>query len=124
MRVLLVDDSSSNRLVLGSLLEDEGMEVAFAESCAEARGLLAAASADAYDVVLLDLHLGDGLGTELVRTMRERIPRAKIVMISGSSAEGELPDGAGLDATIEKGGDFSDLVALMNRVVAGDAGDR
>jgi two-component system response regulator RegA len=110
-RVLLVDDSASNRMVLGSLLEDEGLEVVAADSYAQARERLTADGA-AFDVVMVDQHLGDGLGSNLVPLVRQRVPAAKVMLISGSADE-DVTGKAVFDATVPKGRDFNDVLALM-----------
>ena len=117
-RVLLVDDSEANRLTLGSLLEDEGHQVELASSVAEGRDALQHPDA-AYDLVLLDLHLGDGLGTKLLPVVRARLPSARVVLISGSIEEHELPRDSAFDGVLDKGRSFDDLVRLMNAILTG-----
>jgi two-component system, response regulator RegA len=112
--ILLVDDDDSNRLVLSVLLEDEGFAVDPAPSFSAARAKLAEGGAR-YDVVLLDQHLGDGLGTDLVRSIRERLPGAKIIVISGSIGDG-IGERAGADAVMAKGAAFPEVMALIERV--------
>ena len=115
-RILLVDDSDSNRLVLGSLLEDEGLEVVSAASFAQARERLAA-EGGAFDIVMVDQHLGDGLGSNLVPLVRKQAPRAKVMLISGSADE-DVAKGTIFDATVPKGRDFRDVLALMHELLA------
>jgi two-component system response regulator RegA len=115
-RVLLVDDDESQRLSLGILLEDEGFVVEVAVSFAAARRLIEAPAA-AYDAVILDQHLGDGVGSALVPLVRERLPRAATVLVSGSLEERELTDAAS-DAVIPKGTHFPDLLAALQEVIA------
>jgi DNA-binding response OmpR family regulator len=114
-KLLLVDDSESNRLVLGGLLEDEGLEVDVADSFAQGRAMLREAIA-AYDVVLLDQHLGDGLGTELVPLVRAAMPHTKILMISGSGAEDGVAVGIDVDGVLTKGEDFVVLLDAIERL--------
>lgn len=115
-RILLVDDSASNRMVLGSLLEDEGLEVVSAASYAQAREQLTAEDS-AFDVVMVDQHLGDGLGSNLVPLVRQRHPAAKVMLISGSAGEGVTREVV-FDATVPKGRDFNDVLALMYELLA------
>lgn len=110
--VLLVDDNSTNRLILSAVLEDDGYTVECAGSAAEAREKIAAEGAS-YDVVLLDQHLGDGLGTDLVASIRARWRGARVVLLSGSIDD--LPEEAsGLDAVALKGLPFPELVAILD----------
>lgn len=115
MKLLLVDDDESNRLTLSVLLEDEGYEVDTAASFAEARARLLDPGA-AYDGVLLDQHLGDGLGVDLLEVLRGNLPEAKAVLISGSIRE---PEGAsfGADAVLPKATPFPEALAIIRRAL-------
>ena len=113
--VLLVDDDASSRLVLATLLEDEGFQVEEAGSFAEAGQKLAAEGAR-YDLALLDQNLGDGHGTDLVAVLRARLPRAKAVLISGSGGE-DLGGAPPPDAVISKGIGFPDLLDQIRQLL-------
>lgn len=114
-RLLLIDDDESNRLTLALLLEEEGFEVAVAASLAEATRALRTQSSD-WDAVLLDSCLGDGLGRELVPLIRERAPQAKIVAVSGGSAEEWSR--VSIDAALPKGMYFPEFVSGLRAVLA------
>jgi DNA-binding response OmpR family regulator len=115
MKLLLVDDDESNRLTLSVLLEDEGYEVDTAASFTEARAKLLGPAA-AYDGVLLDQHLGDGLGLDLLEVVRGNLPGAKAVLISGSIRE---PEGtsSGADAVLPKATPFPEALAILRRTL-------
>ena len=113
-RWLLADDDNSNRVTLAVLLEDEGKEVDVASSFAEARDSLT--SGTTYDLVLLDQHLGDGLGTDLVPIVRKHHPGARIVLISGSLAAEELGI-TSVDAVVPKGTEFPLMLARLEDVL-------
>jgi two-component system response regulator RegA len=114
-KILLVDDDDSNRVTLSVLLEDEGYAVDVEGSFEGAKKRLG--SADGYDLLLLDQHLGDGLGSDLVPLVRQRWPAAKVLLISGS-----ISDRSGMaelfDALVPKGAAFPDVLALVQRVLA------
>jgi DNA-binding NtrC family response regulator len=112
--VLLVDDDDSSRSTLSALLEDDGFVVRTAASCSEARATLSAL-ADT-DLVLLDQHLGDGVGSDLVPAIRTGKPRARIVLMSGSADLEELSKM--MDAAFEKGRAFPELVALLRGLLS------
>ncbi len=116
--LLVVDDNAGVRLTLSAILEDEGFTVNAAASVAEGHRALEVDGAD-YDGVLLDVHLKDGLGTELVPLIRARLPRAKVILLSGSAEPGAHPCGA--DAELTKAGDFELLIAQVRRVLAAPA---
>lgn len=115
-KILLVDDDESNRLTLSALLEDDGFAVRTVASYAEARRVLS--SNGEADLVLLDQNLGDGLGTDLVPTVRGSMPGARIVLMSGS-ADLDTLSTAIADACFEKGGPFPALLALLRRLLGG-----
>lgn len=113
-RVLLVDDSSANRVVLGALLTDDGLDVVLASSRDDAAKILEGGGV--FDVVLLDQHLGDGLGTDLVPVIRGALPTARLVLISGS-LDDPLPPGVRFDAVVEKDVAFEMLVPEVRRLL-------
>src|SRR5574341_1141408 len=65
-RLLVVDDEPHIGLLLRLKLESRGYELRLARSLFEARAILAVA-AERPDALLLDLHLPDGSGGELLR---------------------------------------------------------
>jgi DNA-binding NtrC family response regulator len=91
-RTLLLDDDEAVRSATAGLLELEAYHVVEARCVAEARRHIAGAS---FDVVILDRHLPDGDGTELVADIGEHCPRALVVLLSGD-ASGALPQGVHL----------------------------
>ncbi len=66
LRVLLVEDDASIRRFVALALEDEPLQLAEAESLAEARAQLARGR---FDVVIADLMLGDGSGMDLLQEL-------------------------------------------------------
>lgn len=111
--ILLVDDDATNRLLLSTLLDEDGFHTDLASSFKEASAKIAATSGH-YDVVLLDQHLGDGLGTDLIPSIRGRHKQAKIILISGSIEKGKATT-VGADGVATKGISFPDLVAIIER---------
>ncbi len=83
--LLVVDDEPHIGLVLRPYLEERGYRVSFARSLAEARAALGAALPDG---LLLDLHLPDGSGLDLLRDLRGRTDTARLPVLV-LTAEGE-----------------------------------
>lgn len=80
-RILVVDDDKSNRESLGMVLQVSGFELVTAADVHEALGQI---GAQAFDVLLTDLHMpapGDGL--TVVSAMRHSHPRAATFIFSG-----------------------------------------
>jgi DNA-binding response OmpR family regulator len=106
MRVLILDDDAANRVTLAALLEDEGMQVEAVDSLAALRS---AVHDSTFDVAVLDLHVGDGLGTEVVPALAARGTR--VILMSGTGA---LDRGvAGVEATFLKGDAFAALLSAV-----------
>ncbi len=113
-RVLLADDDDANALTFAALLEDCGFAVEAVGSFADARRRIDVSGAR-YDVVLVDYHLQDGLGTDLVEAVRARHPSAKVILMSGSIGGQTFDHEA--DGYFPKGEDFADLLALIERAL-------
>ena len=79
-RLLLVDDDPALRRNLVRALESDGFTVTAAGSLKDAYELAADAPPD---FAVLDLNLSDGHGMELVRTLLELRPGARIVIVTG-----------------------------------------
>ena len=86
-RLLVVDDEPHIGLLLRLKLEARGYELRLARSLFEARAVLAA-EAERPDAILLDLHLPDGSGVDLLRELRGR-PATAALPVMVLTAEGE-----------------------------------
>ncbi len=80
-RLLVVDDSATNRDLLSRRLIREGYEVAVAENGREALERIAA---EAFDLILLDLMMPELNGFEVLRRLKsdERLRHLPVIMIS------------------------------------------
>lgn len=110
--VLVVEDDEANRLTLAVLLEDAGFRVDVAASFREAERKLRAEGA-AYDLLLADQRLGDGEGAALAPILTERLPGARIVIVSGEARGGAFPH-----PVVVKGTRFSELLGVIERALA------
>lgn len=87
-RLLVVDDEPHIGLLLRPHLESLGYDITLAKNLAEARAALGAADSGLPAGLLLDLHLPDGSGLDLLRELRAAGPtRALPVLVL--TAEGE-----------------------------------
>lgn len=107
-RVLLVEDDPSNALTLTALLEDLDYSVETADSFSAAQHLVGRGG---YALVLLDYHLGDGVGSALV----PRILPTPVVLLTGARELREPP--LGLAAIHIKGADPEELLAIVRRLL-------
>jgi two-component system sensor histidine kinase TorS len=116
VRVLLIDDNDANRLTLSALLAAEAFDVTEGACLADARKSLTEAAA--FDLVLLDRHLSDGQGSELIPIVRERLPHCKVIIVSGSAQPDDAPAPDRADAYFGKGEDLEILFEKIQSVLA------
>jgi len=90
LRILLVEDSSSDRLRISRLLHQEsvGHQISTADSLGAA---ITALEEAIFDVVLLDLILPDSEGVETCRRLCEAFPLMSIVVLTGVSDDDTGP---------------------------------
>jgi CheY-like chemotaxis protein len=79
-KVLIIDDNEDLRYLMQSLLREAGYDVVTAENGEQA---LQAAGRFSFDLFILDLRLPDIGGFELIERLREELPGAAIVVVSG-----------------------------------------
>ena len=78
--ILVVDDEEAIVSSLSSILQDEGYEVSVAKSGTEA---LKTYMADPPDLMLLDIWMPEMDGLETLRRIREIVPTAQVMVMSG-----------------------------------------
>ena len=78
--ILIVDDEEAILTSLSSILQDEGYEVAVAKNGAEALRIY---TMDPPDLMLLDIWMPEMDGMETLRRVRELVPTAQVMMMSG-----------------------------------------
>lgn len=81
---LIVDDEDGIRGVLSSFLSSRGFGVIMAENLSAAKSKV---EERLPDVMLLDYHLPDGRGTDLLRHLGERALECAVVMMTGVATE-------------------------------------
>ena len=78
--ILIVDDEESILTSLTSILQDEGYEVTVAKDGAEALRIY---TMEPPDLMLLDIWMPEMDGMETLRRVRELVPTAQVMMMSG-----------------------------------------
>jgi DNA-binding NtrC family response regulator len=113
--VLVVEDDPSLRLLCRVNLELENYRVLEAGTVPAAEELLAH---EEVDVVLLDLHVGDRRGVELLPMLRDDHPHARVCLLSGTS-ETDPPRQEGVHGFIRKPFEIDLLSQTVRDLVAG-----
>ena len=79
-RILVVDDDETIRRTMKAILEDEGYLVDLAGTGKEA---VQKTQENTYNVALLDIRLPDMEGVELLKLMKDSVPRTRKIMVTG-----------------------------------------
>jgi DNA-binding NtrC family response regulator len=77
--ILVVDDEAAMRITLALPLRQRGHQVSQAASLANG---LAQIRAEAFDLVLTDLRLGDGDGLEILKAVKESCPEVEVILMT------------------------------------------
>ena len=119
--ILLVEDDAPTRWRLHDALTAAQFEVTSAATLAEARAALATPDRPAPKVLLTDLQLPDGHGTELIREVRQRFPETEIMVISILGDEESVISAITVGATgyLLKDAFPTDIAATVRDLVAG-----
>ncbi len=121
MKVLLVDDHPLILSALQAMIQelDPDVKVTAVGSAAAARSALAA-DAD-FDLVLLDLQLGDASGFDVLVEMRKAHPALPVVVISASDRASDVIQAIDLGAMgfVPKRASNDTLVEALRLVMAG-----
>jgi DNA-binding response OmpR family regulator len=99
-RVLVVDDQSDVRAMISIVLRINHFDIVEAASAAAA---LTAFEQQSFDLAIVDIFLQNTNGSDLIGSLRERIPGLPVVAISGMTA---------LDFLSESP-DLSDVICLQ-----------
>jgi len=79
-RILVVDDDENIRNTMKTILEDEGYIVDLAATGSEA---IQKTKQTAYNIALLDIRLPDIEGVELLKMIKDTVPRTRKIMVTG-----------------------------------------
>lgn len=116
LRLLLVEDHEATMMVLSKLLRASGHRVTEARDVAQA---LAAAASESFDLVISDLGLPDGTGTELMQKLRASY-NLRGIALSGYGMDEDVTRSleAGFTAHLTKPVDYGQLERALRLVQA------
>jgi DNA-binding NtrC family response regulator len=79
-KIIIVDDDENIRKTMKAILEDEGYNVDTAINGKEA---IQMTQEKAYNIALLDIRLPDMEGVELLKLIKDNVPRTRKIMVTG-----------------------------------------
>ncbi len=115
--VLIADDDHSLRSVLSAALNKAGYHTVKAQNGKEA---IDCVQKDEFDVILLDIFLGDADGLELIESIQELNPTAAIIIITGHGTTQTAIEAAKRQAYsyLTKPVDRNELLDLVDRAAS------
>jgi two-component system OmpR family response regulator len=122
-RILAIEDDEPTRMLFALALEDEGFSVATARNGLEALRLL---ETEAFDLILLDLHMPGLDGQDFLRVYHQRSgPAAPVLVVSAQPhLEESIGPGPRPDGFLAKPFDIDQLRAKVLQLVGGANGER
>ena len=122
VRVLVAEDTATGRDVIRKYLESANFDLSFVENGREA---VAAAQAQAFDVILMDVRMPEMDGLEAIRHIRSHeqangLGRTPIVVVSANTSAEDVRDciEAGADGHIAKPVGRMDVVGAVSEFVS------
>lgn len=117
-RILVMEDDDYLRRLYSKALSKSGYDVYPASTIEEASGLLVSSQ---FDIFLCDIHMGSGLGTDLVHEQRATLNEngTQVIMVSGQAHYRAICEDMGVDFYLEKPVPVGMLLTLVERLMAG-----
>jgi DNA-binding response OmpR family regulator len=122
-RILVVDDDETIRTTMKAILQDEGYIVDLAATGKEA---IQKTIEKNYNIALLDIRLPDMEGVELLKLLKDGVPRTRKIMVTGypsmQNAISALNKNA--DAYLLKPVDVEKLLATVKQQITDQENER
>ena len=114
-RVMIVEDHSAFAQALDLVLgKTDGTQVVLARTLEEGRAMIR--GGERFDLIMLDLMLPDGEGTELIPEIRQRRRKTPVAVLSARDDVDEAASEAGADAAISKETPLPDIITSLRRI--------
>lgn len=114
-KILIIDDDASVRKSLGKVLEEEGYQIMLA---ANGRDAIEQFESGSVDLLLLDIGLPIQNGWDSFERITGQALVCPIIMVVGKANPCDMAVAAGLGALMEKPLDVSQLLQLMEALLA------
>lgn len=120
VRILLAEDDPGMQIALGALLEAHG-EFELVAVASDAGEAIALAERTCPDVCLVDVAMPGGGGPHAARTIRERVPAAQVLALSGRQDRESVVEmlRAGACGYLVKGNDVDELIEAVHAAASG-----
>ena len=122
MKILLIDDHALFREGLSLILKqlEEDTTVLEAENSAQAETITNDTDLD-LDLILLDLHLPDTQGFELLKHLRSKLPATPVAMLSADENAQQISEALNLGATgfITKSSNSQVMLSAVQLILSG-----
>jgi DNA-binding response OmpR family regulator len=83
-RILVIEDDAIAQRLAVSACRDAGIEADAAGDLAAVRGFVGASR---YDAIVLDHHVGDMLGHEILEEVADRLAQAALIVVTADTSE-------------------------------------
>jgi len=83
-RILVIEDDDIARRLAVAAARDAGLDADAAGDLAAVRSLVAASR---YDAVILDHHVGDTLGHEILEEIADRVAQAALIVVTADASD-------------------------------------
>lgn len=117
--ILIVDDEDSVLQTLRMVFENEGYQVATANSCQRALEILG--NGGSLDAVITDLNMeSEDVGLEVARAAVKRRPKPAVVICTGFASMNNSRESLtlGVDYMAHKPVELTALISALNRLIA------
>jgi len=108
--MMVVEDHAAFAQALEFVL-GKGTHISLARTLEEGRAMIR--TTEPFDVVVLDLSLPDGEGTDLIPKIRQRYPQTRVVILSARDDVGEVASEAGADASLPKETPLPEIISFL-----------
>ena len=112
LRICVVDDEVELLRTIAKFLEINGMEVRRFSSFAQVMAFFETEDASSCDVLVSDMDLMDGYGSDLIEMVAMEHPRIRTILMSGKIAA--LDDTMKADAFLKKPFRMTELLEILS----------
>jgi len=121
IRVMLADDHYVVRIGLATSIDKEADIDVVAQASSKEEAIEMAAETKP-DVAIIDMHLGDGTGIEVIKELQEKSPGSKCLILSVSTSENHVLKAVDAGATgyLSKSADRDELIDAIHSLHTGE----